>query len=129
MHALKQLIRGIASQPWYWKLWTTLIGVVNFVLPWMFVQHLEAQVVLGVFVVNVITMVALCALAGFNRLLGFANFLWLPLLYFLWVSLPDTPADTPFGLWIRLLMVVNAISLLVNGIDVIRFIMGEREEL
>lgn len=129
MRASIQLLRGLFLQPWYRALWTLLLGVVNFVVPWFFIDQLEAQVVLGVFIVNSITMIALYALSGFTRLLGFANFLWLPLVYFLWTSLSDISSSTHYGLWIRALIALNSLALLFNLIDVGLFIWGDRKSL
>ncbi len=47
---------------------------------------------------------------------------------FLWLRLDQIPVDEPFGLWIRALMVANAISLVIDTIDVTRYISGERNE-
>jgi len=129
MHASRQLILRLFSQPWYRTLWTALLGLMNFIAPWFFIDQLEAQVVLGVFIVNSITMIALYALSGFTRLLGFANFLWIPLLYFLWTSLPDIPSTNSYGIWIRSLIGFNGFALLFNIIDVALYVRGDRKPL
>lgn len=73
-------------------------------------------------------MTGLTALSGFTRLLGLGRILWIPLLYFLWMRLQQNPADSLFGLWIRVLMVLNAVSLIIDAIDVGRYIAADRSE-
>ncbi len=51
-----------------------------------------------------------------------------PALWFLWTRLGETPSDTFFGLWLRVLITLNALSLVIDTADVIRYIAGEREE-
>ena len=47
---------------------------------------------------------------------------------FLWPRLADVPADDLFGIWIRALMVLNAMSSVIDVSDVVRYIAGDREE-
>lgn len=73
-------------------------------------------------------MAGLTARSGFSRLLGLGHILWIPLLYFLWMRLEGNPADVLFGLWIRVLMLLNSVSLIIDAIDVGRYIAGYRPE-
>ncbi|MFQ5757910.1 MAG: hypothetical protein ACE5H7_17695, partial [Acidiferrobacterales bacterium] len=59
---------------------------------------------------------------------GLGHILWIPLLYFLWMRLEQNPADDFFGLWIRVVMVLNALSLVIDVVDVVRYIAGDRAE-
>ena len=45
-----------------------------------------------------------------------------------WNRLGQIPADDLFGVWIRIVIAVNAISLVIDGIDVFRYIAGDRAE-
>jgi len=58
--------------------------------------------------------------------LGLGHIFWIPLLYFLWMRLEQNPADDFFGLWLRVLMILNAASLIIDVIDVGRYIAGDR---
>ncbi len=53
---------------------------------------------------------------------------YIPLLLFLWTRLDQIPASDLFGMWIRTLMVLNALSVVIDTIDVVRYIAGDREE-
>ena len=37
-------------------------------------------------------------------------------------------SDEAFGVWIRVLIAVNMISLLIDAVEVVRYLKGEREE-
>ncbi|MCH8031411.1 MAG: hypothetical protein IIB09_06305, partial [Bacteroidetes bacterium] len=39
------------------------------------------------------------------------------------------PAAESFGLWLRALLVTNAISLVIDTVDVIRWLRGDRAEM
>ncbi len=60
--------------------------------------------------------------------LGLGHVAWVPLLLFLWTRLGSAPADEPLGLWIRGVIALNAISLVIDASDVIRWLAGERGE-
>ena len=60
---------------------------------------------------------------------GLGHVLWFPLLYFLWTRLEGAPADGPFGIWLRALMAINAVSLAIDATDVARYLAGERDEV
>ncbi len=74
-------------------------------------------------------MVALTAYSGFSRLLGLGHILWFPLFYFLWTRLDLNPADSPLGLWMRSVMVLNAVSLVIDTVDVGRYLAGDHREI
>ena len=114
--------------PIHWQPWLLLLATVNGVIPFFFLGRLEAQMVLGTMIVNLILMTLLTALTGFSRLVGLGHFPWLLLLYFLWTQLEQIPAGDFFGIWIRVLMVANSLSLVIDSVDAVRYLAGEREE-
>ncbi len=128
MGAFIKFNKGMMKMPIHWRLWLALLVVVNFVIPLFFLNRLEAQVVAGTLIASVILMTGLTALSGFTRLLGLGHILWIPLLYFLWMRLEQNPVDDLFGLWLRALMILNAASLIIDAIDVGRYIAGDRSE-
>ena len=128
MGAFIKFNKGMMKMPIHWRLWLALLVIVNFVIPLFFLNRLEAQVVAGTLIASVILMTGLTALSGFTRLLGLGHILWIPLLYFLWMRLEQNPAGDFFGLWLRVLMIVNAASLIIDVIDVGRYIAGDRSE-
>ena len=128
MNAFVKFNKGIMKMPLQWQSWLMLLVAVNFLIPLFFINRLEAQIVLLTFVAGTMLMTFLTSISGFTRLLGLGHILWIPLLYFLWSRLSENPANEFFGIWIRVLMTLNALSLIIDAVDVVRYIAGEREE-
>ena len=128
MHAFIKFNRGLMRSPIPVRVWLVLLMSVNLVVPLFFLDRLEAQMVVIAFFASAVLMTTLTGLYGFSRLLGLGHILWVPLLLFLWMRLGQNPADSFFGLWLRAVMVLNTISLVIDVIDVLRYIAGDREE-
>lgn len=112
-----------------WRAWVLGLVVVNLVAPAFFRHQPEAWIVGGVFLAQAAFMLLLFRLQGFTRLLGVAHAGWIGLGLYLFPRLASHPAGTPFGLWLRILFLVNGISLVIDAADVIRYILGERKPL
>ena len=128
MRAFIQFNKGMMNMPIQWQLWLALLVTVNLVVPIFFIGRMEAQIVVGTLFISMMLMTYLTSRTGFTRLLGLGHILWVPLLYFLWVRLGQIPADDFFGIWLRVLMALNAASLMIDVIDVIRYAAGDRGE-
>ncbi len=74
-------------------------------------------------------MTLITATTGFSRLMGLGHIFWIPLLFFLGTQLDQIPPDDGFGVWVRALMVINATSLVIDAVDVFRYLAGERMEI
>ncbi len=70
--------------PFPWSIWIVALMAVNMIGPLFFLDHLEGQVVLGVFVITAGLMMFLYASRGVTRILGAGHVLWLGLLPWLW---------------------------------------------
>jgi len=128
MRAFIRFNKGMMKMQIQWQAWMAVLVTANLVIPLFFLNRLEAQVVVLTLVASMILMTGLTALSGFTRLLGLGHVLWIPLIYFLWLQLEQIPADDFFGIWIRVLMIINATSLVIDSVDVARYIAGERSE-
>ena len=128
MNAFVKLNRGLFKMSLPWKLWLSLLIAANVFVPLFYFQQLEAQVVLGTMAANLALMTFLTSRFGFTRILGLGQIFWIPLLAFLFTRLGDIPAGDAFGIWIRALIVLNSVSLVIDAVDVIRYIAGDREE-
>lgn len=91
--------------------------------------YIQLRVVLAALAASMMLMTFLTGLTGFTRLLGLGHIFWVPLLFFLWTHLGQIPANDFYGIWIRLLMVINATSLVIDAVDVFRYLAGERGEI
>ncbi len=113
--------------PILWQLWLALLVAGNMVVPLLFIDRLESQVVLGAMVGAFILMVVLTGFTGFTRLLGLGYLVfWTPAVIYLFGRLGETPANDFFGIWLRLLLAINILSLIIDAADVIRYIGGDR---
>ncbi len=128
MHAFTKFNKGIMKMPVHWQLWLVLLLTVNLVVTLFFIDRLEAQVIVGALLASALFMTILTGVSGFSRLLGLGHIFWIPLLYFLWMRLGQIPADDFFGIWVRTLITLNAASLVIDFIDVARYIAGDRQE-
>jgi len=110
-------------------LWMGVLAGLNGMGPLFFLGRPEAWVVLVVFLVSAAMMMMLAEFNGFNRMMGVGHILWLPLLVYLWARIGAHPAAEPFGAWMRLVMLLNAASLVFDMVDITRYMRGERDEL
>lgn len=120
---------GLLKMPPGVKVWLLALVAANMVVPLVFISAREAQVVILTMMMSMMLMTFLTARAGFSRLLGLGHVLWIPLLVYIWSALPDYPSDTGMGLWLRVLMVLNTVSLGIDAVDVVKYLRGDRGEL
>jgi hypothetical protein len=93
----------------------------------LFIGHVEAQVTLGAVAVAVLAQALIYQRLRFTRILGATHVLWVPMLAWMATRLPAVPADERgFRAWLALLMATNALSLVIDAWDAIRFVRGER---
>ncbi len=128
MKAFIKFNKGMLKMPLHWQLWLMLMLTANVVTPLFFLHHVEALVVLGTILASMTLMTLLTARFGFTRIVGLGHILWIPMLAFLFTRLGGIPVSDAFGIWIRALFVLNGISLVIDAVDVIRYIAGERQE-
>lgn len=108
------------------RVWCVWLVAVNLACVF-FIQHAEAKVVLAVSLVAVLLQAAIHQRVGFVRLLGVAHVLWIPMLAWLGARFDALTDDPGLQAWIIALLMTNVISLIVDGIDVSRYLNGERQ--
>ncbi len=128
MRSFLRFNRGILAMPLHWQLWLAILVGANGVAPFFFLEHVEAQVTIAALLISMTLMTVLTARFGFSRILGLGHVAWLPLLAYLVASATEVPAATGFGLWLRIVIVLDAISLVIDGADIVRFLAGDRAE-
>ncbi len=128
MNAFIKFNKGLMLMPSQWRIWLMLLVGANMIWPVFFLGRLEAQVALGTMMVSMMLMTALTHFFGFTRLLGLGHIFWFPMIYFFWARLGRIPADNFFGVWLRAVMILNAVSLMIDVADVVRYITGDRLE-
>ncbi len=121
--------KGVLRMSWPVKTWLLLLVAANAIAPLFFLQHVEAQAVFAAMMIGATLMSLLTARFGFTRILGLGHILWIPLIGWLAFRLGQIPADDAFGMWVRGVMLLNAVSLVIDGVDVFRYAIGDRKEL
>ena len=128
MNAFIKFNKGLMQMPAGWRPWLGFLVTANLLVPLFFIDRPEAQLAVAAVFASMMLMTLITGLTGFTRLLGLGHVFWIPLLYFLWTRLPEIPVDSFYGVWIRVLMVANAISLAIDTADVFRYLAGDRAE-
>ena len=128
MRSFLRFLRGMLGMPLHWQLWLGMLIGANLVAPLFFLEHVEAQATIAALLISMALMTALTARYGFSRILGLGHVAWIPLIGFLLTRLSEAPANDAFGVWLRVVIGLNATSLVIDAIDVARFVRGEREE-
>ncbi len=110
---------------WLPRIWCVWLVGVNAACLFYF-THIEAQVVLAITAIAVVTQTVLYRRAGFTRILGTAHALWLPMFAWMATRIDTIAADPGLSNWLIILAATNAVSLLVDIVDATRFARGER---
>ncbi len=82
---------------------------------------------LAAFLASAALMTAIFATKGFVRLLGIGHIFWVPMVPWLWIRLDQVGLDSPLGYWIAAVIVVDGISLVIDAVDVFRYLRGDRK--
>src|SRR5262249_34824384 len=86
----------------------------------------EAQVVLAVTVMAVTGQTLIYQRIGFTRILGATHILWVPMFAWIGMRLQTITNEPRLAYLLLLLFLTNLVSLVVDTIDAIRFLRGER---
>ncbi len=118
--------KAILTMPMPWPIWTGLLILANLVSPLFFLGTLEATVVLLGFAASATLILTLFARFGFVRLLGLGHTPWLFTVPWLAMRLSEGGIGGPFYYWLLSVVVLDALSLVIDAVDVVRYWKGER---
>jgi hypothetical protein len=118
--------KGVLTMAKPWQVWMVLLVLVNFVLPFFFLGTPEATVVLVGGMASMVIMMSMFAKFGFVRLLGLGHFPWLFTVPWLALQLSQTIESGAFYYWLLAVVVMDSISLVIDGVDAVRYWRGER---
>lgn len=127
MTVMVNFFKKMLLMPRYWVVWVSLLMTVNMIGPLFFLTTLEAKVVLGTMMASAPLMLFIFARKGFVRLLGLGHILWVPLVIWLLGRIKFAAPTTDFEQWILAVIVFSGLSLLIDAVDVIRYMRGERQ--
>lgn len=129
MNVMIDFFRTLLLMKKPWVIWVGMLLAANMVAPLFFIETIEAQAVLAAAMAGAMIQMVIFGNQGFVRLLGIGHVFWIPLVLWLLTRLDTDTLETPFGMWLGAVMVLNSLSLLIDVVDVIRYIKGERTPL
>jgi hypothetical protein len=125
LKVVRGFIKGLATLRKPWWAWIALLGVVNMSAVF-FLDTLEGKLVLGAIIAGAVFQLSIFAWKGYVRLLGIGHILWLPLVLWLGSRIGEIGTDTAFGKWVLAVIVIDGVSLVIDVVDVGRYLAGER---
>lgn len=126
MQVMVRFTRHILGMPVYWQLWIALLFLTNMAAVF-FLPRVEAAVVFAGLFVGAVLQMGLFARFGFVRLLGLGHFHWLVMIAWLVSRLGSIRGEGLFHSWVVAVIVVCGLSLVIDIIDVVRYLRGERK--
>lgn len=119
------LIPMFRDSSWGLRFWLAWLGVVNTVCIF-FLAEPFAQAVVFVWVYNLLFMNSLYIVNGYNRFLGLPHVIcWTPLLVLTIEAIRTTDIAT-YKIWLWTLLITNGVSLVIDYVDVYRYLSGDR---
>ena len=122
---LVDFLRNIFKMPMVWWPWMAGLPLIN-LSSIFFLPSTEAWVVLGTGLLAATIMTVLHAKLGYVRLLGIGHFVWIPMLIWLVLRLDHIQEGTVFYGWLLTLIVMDTVSLLMDIVDLVRYLRGDR---
>jgi len=107
--------------PRLWCIWLVAVNAASL----LFIEHIEAQVVLGVTAIAVLIQTLIYRKTGFTRILGVVHFMWLPMFWWFGSRINSIAQDELLSTWLVILFTTNFISLIIDTSDNLRYIRGE----
>ena len=114
MKAMINFTKAIMNMPFHWQIWLGLLITVNIVVPFLFINTMEAQIVMATAIAGLALMAVIYSEKGFVRLMGIGHIGWFPLVYLLWMRLDFAPAHSAFGYWLIAVIVLDSLSLFID---------------
>lgn len=120
----------IAQEAWWLQTWIYWLVVINTAsILFAFVRQ-DAHWVLTAWLANLLIMPAIFDQVGYVRLLGLSHIIvWTPLLIYLYrrMQTKEIAWATLSGKYLYVLAVTNAISLVIDYVDLVRYLIGDGE--
>lgn len=126
MKSMMKFMRTLFSLPISIRIWLGLLMFLNMLVPLFYITTLEGMVSLAAAMAGAVTMTIINERLGFVRLMGIGHVYWVPQVIFFGFRLDLAPTGSLFLYWMWSIIVLNSVSILIDGIDIIKYIRGER---
>ena len=113
----------LMNQPVWIPIWVFYLMIVN-VASVGFWDMLLAQVIFVTFMLSAALMMGLYSRFGFKKILGMGHVLWIPLLLYVLVEIPN--ANGMFQSYLIVLSISIAVSLVFDIIDVLKYFVAQK---
>ncbi len=113
----------LLKQPRWVAIWVALLAIAN-MASLLFWSDPIAKLIFATFIVSAMVMMALYSYFGFEKILGIGHIFWLFLLPYILLHLGRV--DASFSLYLGILAVFLAISLVFDVVDVWRYFRQKR---
>lgn len=108
--------------PRVWCIWLVAVNAACL----LYITHVEAQVVLAITGIAVVLQAIMYQRSGFTRILGTVHAMWIPMFAWMATRLDTIVLEPDFATWLTILFFTNLVSAIIDTIDAIRFLRGER---
>lgn len=126
MKMMLRFAKHIRKMSIHWQIWVAALFLTNLGAVF-FVPLVEAWVVLLGLFAGALCQNVIFARLGFVRLLGLGHFHWFAMIAVLFVRLDSVRGETWLHNWVVAVIIVCALSLVIDTIDVVRYLLGEKE--
>ncbi|MFC1713356.1 hypothetical protein ACFL6S_06805 [Candidatus Poribacteria bacterium] len=129
---MKKFMEGMTRSPVAVQLWVGWLGAVTMLCSTFFViltSRIEAVLILLASLFGAILMSIITEMKGFTRIMGLGHIAWILLVPYLLTRIKTADLSSVFGIWLVVAVVSMGISLVLDLIDVIRYLRGEKQPL
>ncbi len=126
MKAMMNFMRTLFSLPMPIRIWLGLLMFLNMVVPLFYIRTPEGIATLAAAMAGAVTMTIINERLGFVRLMGIGHIYWIPQVIWFWFRLDLASPGSLFQYWMWSIIVLNSVSILIDLIDIIKYIQGER---
>lgn len=126
---MKKFFIGLFRLPIIWQIWSFFILAVNGLGPLLFLDENVAIVILVSTLMSAVVGFILVSVQGFTKLLGLMHAPWVPAFVLqLMVFFNESP-EGDFAKWLLLSVFITAVTLVIDAVDVILFLKGNKTDL
>ena len=119
-------MRVMFSLPVPIRIWLGLLMFLNMAVPLIYIGTPEGVAVFVAAMVGAVTMAEIHQQMGFVRLIGVGHLTWLPLVIWFVFRLDLADPGSLFWYWMWSIIILNSISMVIDMIDIMKYIQGER---
>ena len=126
MKAMMKFMRTLFSLPMPIRIWLGLLMFLNMAVPLFYIGTPEGIAALAAATAGAVTMTMINERLRFVRLMGLGHIYWIPLvIFFLW-RVDSAPSESLFQYWMWSIILLNSVSILIDAVDIMKYINGER---